>query len=391
MNHTKARARKYFSIILLGFFATVIFTAVATRYYQRAAAVWLRVEGAKPPLLLRLNSCQVDEQPVALPNGIPGRLYIPRDRGNAPAMVVLHGVHHLGIDEPRLRGFARALAEGCVKILTPQLTSLVDYRIEPSAIDEIGLATTWLAQTNHKRAGILGLSFTGGLALATAADSRYADKVAFVVAVGAHSDLSRVARFFVTGQSELPDGSTQALPPQQYGALVLAFAHPELFFPQKEVANATNCMRLWLWEEFVQARTCSNGLSRSSNDMMEALFQYRIAQLRSRLLAEIERDKETMASVSPAGRMAAIKAPVFLLHGERDGVIPPAETLWLAREIPPKYLRRVLISPAVGHVDPAETSLRDQWKLGSFLAAVLRESDHELPTSKSAEAQPSSR
>lgn len=387
----KPLKRRNWLVLLAGLIAALVLIVFATRYYQRAAAVWLRVEGSQPPLLLRLNSCEVEEQPVVLPKGISGRLYLPRDRKDAPAMVVLHGVHHLGIDEPRMRGFARALAEGCVKILTPQLTSLVDYRIEPSAIDEIGVATTWLAEQNHRRAGILGLSFAGGLGLAAAADPRYADNVAFVVAVGAHSDLARVARFFVTGQSELPDGRVQALEPQQYGALVLAFAHPELFFPQREVTVATNCMRLWLWEEFTKARTCSNGLTKNSNAMMEALFQYQIDQLRSRLLSEIERDKATMASVSPSGRLGAIKAPVFLLHGERDAVIPPAETLWLAREIPAQHLRRVLISPAVGHVDPAETSLRDQWRLGSFLAAVLRESDNELPASKTAEAQPSSR
>jgi pimeloyl-ACP methyl ester carboxylesterase len=386
-----SKRRKWLVVLLGGFLAAFVLIAVGTRHYQRAAAVWLRVEGAKPPLLLRWSSCEVEEQLTVLPGGIRGRLYLPKDRNDAPAMVVLHGVHHLGIDEPRLRGFARALAEGCLKVLTPQLSSLVDYRIEPSAIDEIGAATTWLSGQAHRRAGILGLSFAGGLALAAAADPRYSDQVAMVVAVGAHSDLSRVARFFVTGQSELPDGRVQALEPQQYGALVLAFAHPEVFFPKKEIAQATDCMRLWLWEEFAQARTCGNGLSPGSNVMMEALFQYQIERLRSRLLLEIERDKETMARVSPTGRLSAIRVPVFLLHGERDGVIPPAETMWLAQELPQKYLRRVLISPAVGHVDPEQTSLRDQWKLGSFLAAVLRESDRVLPTSKTGEAQPSSR
>jgi pimeloyl-ACP methyl ester carboxylesterase len=125
--------------------------------------------------------------------------------------------------------------------------------------------------------------------------------------------------------------------------------------------------------------------------MMEALFQYQIERLRSRLLTEIERDKEKMARVSPAGRLSALNVPVFLLHGEDDTIIPPAETMWLAREVPRKYLRKILISPAVGHVDPAQTSLRDQWNLGSFLAAILRESDKVLPTSNTAEAQPSSR
>jgi len=391
VNHSTTRTGKRLAIILFSAFVTVTLIALSTRHYQRAAALLLRVEGTEPPRLLKLTSCAVEEQSAVLPGGIPGRLYLPRNRRDAPAMVVLHGVHHQGIDEPRLRAFARALAEGCVKILTPQLTSLVDYRIEPSAIDEIGTTTAWLAEQSHRRAGILGLSFAGGLALAAAADARYSDAVAFVVAVGAHSDLSRVARFFVTGQSELPDGRTQPVEPQQYGALVLAFAHPDVFFPKKEIPKAKDCMRLWLWEEYAQARTCGNGLSPGSNVMMEALFQYQIEQLRGRLLAEIERDKETMRRVSPSGRLSAIKSPVFLLHGEHDGVIPSAETLWLAKETPPKHLRRVLISPAVGHVDPAQTSMLDQWKLVSFLAAVLRESDKVSPTSKTAEAQPSSR
>src|SRR5882757_8128455 len=41
---------------------------------------------------------------------VKGRLYLPVNRPNAPAMVVLHGVHYLGIDEPRLESFAAALA-----------------------------------------------------------------------------------------------------------------------------------------------------------------------------------------------------------------------------------------------------------------------------------------
>jgi dienelactone hydrolase len=373
-----------------GFIVGIVLLAVGTRHYQRAAAVLLRIEGSEPPLLLRLSSCEVAEQSAILPGGIRGRLYLPY-QSDAPPMVVLHGVHHLGIDEPRLRGFARALAQACLKVLTPQLSSLADYRIEPAAIDEIGIATNWFSQQSHGRTGILGLSFTGGLALAAAADPRYSDHTGFVVAVGAHSDLARVARFYVTGQSELPDGRVQKIEPQQYGALILAFAHPEVFFPQKEIPKAKDCMRLWLSEEYTPARACGSGLSASSNVMMEALFQYKIERLRSRLLAEIEREKDTMARVSPAGRLSAIKAPVFLLHGENDGIIPPAETVWLAREVPQKYLRRVLISPAVGHVDPAQTSLRDQWKLVSFLAAVLREAEEAAPTSNSrAEAQASS-
>ena len=53
-------------------------------------------------------------------------------------MVVLHGVHHLGIEEPRLMNFARALSTHGILIMTPEMADLADYHVEPTAIDVIG-------------------------------------------------------------------------------------------------------------------------------------------------------------------------------------------------------------------------------------------------------------
>jgi dienelactone hydrolase len=370
----KRRTRKWVVFALLALIALGL-TAYFTRHHQRATALLLRIESKHPPSIATWNVCTVDEEIATLPHGLPGRLYRPREVKGAPGLVVLHGVHHLGIEEPRLRSFARTFAESCVLVLTPQLATLADYRIEPKAVEEIGAATLWLSGQLDRPAGVLGLSFAGGLALIAATDARYSQSIGYVVAVGSHSNLARVSRFLVTGQSELPDGRVQALQPQQYGALVLAFAHPDGFFPKREVPKAKTCMRLWLSEEYQRARACGAELSPGSNVMMEALFQYQIKQLREPLLGEIERQKDAMARVSPSGRLHAIKVPVFLLHGENDDVIPTSETMWLAREVPPKYLRKALISPAVGHVDPAQTSFGDKWALVSFLASVLREAE----------------
>jgi acetyl esterase/lipase len=362
-----------------------------TRNYQQAAALLLRTEGSDPPTVLKVNNCDVEEQITTLPGGISARLYRPRGQNHAPGLVLLHGIHRLGIEEPRLRNFARAFAEDCVNVLTPQLASLADYRIEPKSIDDIGVATLWLSNQIQQPVGVLGLSFAGGLALIAATDPRYSSAIAFVLAVGAHSDLARVARFLVTGKSELPDGRTQTLEPEQYGGLVLAFAHPEEFFPEKEAAKAQDCMRLWLAEDYDQARGCKNGLSPNSREMIEDLFQYRIEHLRNRLLSEIDQQKQTMAKVSPAGRLSVIKVPVFLLHGDQDGLIPASETRWLAHEVPPQYLRAVLVSPVLLHVDPKQTSWLDRWKLIAFLASVLHESESSVVSSHNqTEAQKSS-
>jgi hypothetical protein len=66
-------------------------------------------------------------------------------------------------------------------------------------------------------------------------------------------------------------------------------------------------------------------------------------------------------------------APVFLLHGTGDNVIPAAETLALARTLTERCAdARALVTPLITHaeVDRAATA-RDAWALVGFWADVL--------------------
>src|SRR5205085_1280234 len=188
-----------------------------------------------------LNTFPVKESSVLLPcprGSILARLYVPQGRSSASGLVLLHGVHHLGIDEPRLVHFARAFAQSGVVVLTPELKDLADYQVTPDCIDVIGSSANWLHREIGKPVGIMGLSFAGGLALLAAADPRYAPDISLVVAVGAHDDLARVARFLVTDRVEAPDGSIKKLPAEQYGALVLVYSHPKVFFSAADSSAA---------------------------------------------------------------------------------------------------------------------------------------------------------
>jgi pimeloyl-ACP methyl ester carboxylesterase len=83
-----------------------------------------------------------------------------------------------------------------------------------------------------------------------------------------------------------------------------------------------------------------------------------------------------MKAVSPEGKLSNLHVPVFVLHGATDDIIPSTESLWLQREIPPKYLRDVLITPAFSHVDPQKSpKWSDELRLVNFLAAVIRAAD----------------
>ncbi|HET6145209.1 MAG TPA: hypothetical protein VFE02_16990, partial [Candidatus Acidoferrales bacterium] len=80
-----------------------------------------------------------------------------------------------------------------------------------------------------------------------------------------------------------------------------------------------------------------------------------------------------LAAISPEGKLSALHAAVFLLHGSTDDIIPSTESLWLERDIPHAYLREALITPAVSHVNPDKNAMwKDQLRLVEFLADVLR-------------------
>jgi hypothetical protein len=64
---------------------------------------------------------------------------------------------------------------------------------------------------------------------------------------------------------------------------------------------------------------------------------------------------------------------VYLLHGKADNIIPSAETLWMASELPSETLQAMLVSPVISHIDFEGTkpTAWDEWKLLHFFALVM--------------------
>ena len=60
----------------------------------------------------------------------------------------------------------------------------------------------------------------------------------------------------------------------------------------------------------------------------------------------------------------------YTMYG--DNVIPPSETAWLAQEVPARWLRAKLISPAISHVE-LDARSSDRFALVNWMAALLAE------------------
>jgi dienelactone hydrolase len=300
------------------------------------------------------------------------RLYKPNDVENPPGIVLLHGIHDLGIEEPRLTSFARALSGAGVEIMTPELRDLADYRVTPHTVDAIGISAVILStQLKVQKVGVTGLSFAGGLSLLAASKPEYAQRISFVVAIGAHDDLTRVSRFFATDTVEKPDGTTAPFAAHEYGVLVLAFAHLDHFFSTEDEPVAREALRLWLHEKPAPSLNTAKQLTPAGQVMFELILHHHDV-LRPRLIEEIDAHRDEMASSSPHGHIGNLTVPVFLLHGAGDNVIPPTESQWLAHDLPPQEMKRLLISPALIHVNMDDkVTFRQEWELVDFIAGVL--------------------
>jgi pimeloyl-ACP methyl ester carboxylesterase len=324
------------------------------------------------------HAVQEQEGMAQTPRGLlKFRLYLPQGVSHPGGVVLLHGIHRAGIEEPRLINFARTMAGAGVEVMTPELEDLADYRVTPRTVDVIGDAVVVLStKMGLPRVGVLGLSFAGGLALLAASKPEYADKIGFVVAVGAHDDMTRVARFFAANMIEEPDGSSVAFKAHEYGVLVLAYSHMEDFFSPKDTPAAREALHKWLWEEPADAMQVVKTMSPAGQQEFDLILHHR-DQLQSALFQEIKHHGDEMQAVSPHSQISGLRIPVYLLHGTTDSVIPASETLWLAKDVPPPALKSVLISPAMNmiHVDGQRpVTLSQKWVLVDFMAQVLKAS-----------------
>jgi pimeloyl-ACP methyl ester carboxylesterase len=351
------------------------------RYDLRAYSVLMHFSDprASGPLL-RWESQRFEVTEVSIPTAsgsILGLLYSSQGVAHPPGIVLVHGIHHLGIHDPRFVNLARALAGAGFTVLTPLLTALADYHVDGGSIPEIGESARWLeARLGSGPVTVIGISFAGGLALLAAAEPQYEWSVRAIAVIGGYEDLERVSRFLATSEEEFPDGSVVPMAAHDYGGAILVYDNLEEFFSPSDVPPAREALRRYLWEQPETARPWLAQLSPAGRATMDDLLARRIERLRPQLLAAIQADQREFAALSPHGKIGSLRVPVFLLHGSADNVIPPAETLWLAKEVPREDLRAVLITSAFTHVDIKDkTSLWEEFRLVHFLAGVLRAAD----------------
>lgn len=306
---------------------------------------------------------------------IRARLYRRADEPRGRGIVVAHGVHYRGIDERRLVPFARSLARAGLVVLTPELRDLMDYRITAHGISVVTDSVRYLESRQDRiegsKVGLLGFSFAGGQALVAARRPALRGRLEYVTSVGGYHDLDRVLHFLMEDEIDTPKGRVH-LKAHEYGLVVLVYDHLDRLVPGEDVGVMQAAFRAWLHEDRDRAIALASRRHTAAGEHLFQLLQHhRLHELCPRLEAIVARERAELAALSPRGHLSQIDAPVYLLHGAGDTVIPPSEARWAALELG-SAPHDQLVTPLLDHVEISGVSgLRQELALLGFMAHLM--------------------
>src|SRR5262245_31695797 len=145
--------------------------------YARAAALLVRVSnggGGVGDFVARTDYTFAATLPHQVPTRhgpVPARFYRPAG-SRRHTILLVPGIHSMGIEEPRLKGLAADLAATGYPVMTLALPDLMQYRITLAATDVLEDAVSWMAARPELapdgKVGMAGISFAGGLSTSAA-------------------------------------------------------------------------------------------------------------------------------------------------------------------------------------------------------------------------------
>jgi dienelactone hydrolase len=377
------------TVTLLAIAAALIGAGFIVPDYQRGAALVIDAAGiggwTASIARIDTHAFRTASVTVASRHGaLRARTYRPDD-GSGRAVVLLPGVHAGGIDEPRLIRFAEDLAERGVTVAAVELPDLKQYAITARTTDMIEDAARWLSAERELapegRAGIIGISFAGGLGVVAAGRETLRGKVSYALSLGGHGDLPRTLAYLCTGRQ--PDGTYRA--PHDYGVVIILLGVADRVVPAAQVEPLRRGIRLFLEASHADMvdKVRAVRLFRKALDYAEQLPEPAATYMRyvnvrdvkvlgPRLIPHVgalSSDPGLSPDRSPAPRV-----PVYLLHGSDDNVIPAIESTLLARHLEGSTDVHVLLSSLITHAEvDRPVDFGEVWKLIAFWSSALDE------------------
>lgn len=296
------------------------------------------------------------------------RAYVYRGRRIDGLWILAPGLHFLGPDDPRLDRFARILAASGKVVLAPFLPSHVDLRVSDRTTADLARATERgieMAQDlGLPKPALFSISFGSQPAIAIAGSDAFRDRISALVLFGGFADFAPTVRFCLTGRA-----GDLALPHDPLNAPVVwlhLLDHLDLQVDRARVAAAWREMVHRTWGKMeLKAKGArdpfAHAIAATLPEAERAVFLMGCGLApggEAHLETALSRLGAAFDFTDPRPHLARVRAPVAIVHGRDDDVIPYFEAEKLRAALPPGHPHRVMVTGLYGHTGSAMPSLR---------------------------------
>jgi pimeloyl-ACP methyl ester carboxylesterase len=295
-------------------------------------------------------------------------LYRPTESAARTAIVLVAGISELGCYHPSLIALSRFLANQGFLVVTPDIREFRNFQISAEPIEQIVL---WFREVPHleggdkvRKTGLAGISYSGSIALITAAKAEIREQVGFVVAVGPYCNLIRCTDAWFAAEPNTPAG--RDYPTRFYAKWVIMKAALDMVSDSKERLFLQNLLSSLLLQKKIPPP--DPGLT------VEGSRWYRLATMPSNqsdpeLTKEIEQYlmPRVYAQLDPERIVGDLRCPVFLIHGAYDDLIAPEESRELQRKTADSHL---LVVSFLTHTHPKYNSASFRQRVAALIDAL---------------------
>lgn len=304
-------------------------------------------------------------------------LYHPRQPLGA-GLVLVPGFTRMGKDDPRVILLATSLARARFRVLVPDLpgSRAVAYRRHDS--ERIADALLYLAGVeggdgHAPPVGIAAISYAVGPAIDAALRRPVAEQLDFLVSLGGYYDAANVVTFITTGRYRSGPGEPwRRGAPRSQAKWIFLLDNLDWLASAADRPVLADIARSRL-RRASQATGRRDDLTRrlsAEGRGIMALLENRDPDRAPALIAALpEPVGQRLRALSPSRRdLRPLAGKLVLIHGTRDGLVPPTESEALRAAAGRADLH---VIPGFSHIDPGDVGLFGRLALIDAMQAVL--------------------
>jgi pimeloyl-ACP methyl ester carboxylesterase len=287
----------------------------------------------------------------------------PSQRAPLGAVLVVPGLHFGGADEPRMRRFISVLAHAGLTVALPNLPDYMEQVLRPGVVDDLGLALERFLASDLVPEGVkpalFTISFGSWPGLEIACRPEFSDRIGGVVTFGGFADWRETLKFCV-GLS-LEGALNRPRDPLNRPVCFMNLIDDLPGAPSEPEAVET-LFRGWrsfmdqTWgqtemKDPARYEAVAQGIVGELPQALQTLFlQGCAAAPGGEALCETALERcDPRPWLDPRPHLPGLRAPISIVHGRDDDVIPVEEQARLVAALPAHVQSNVYATGLYGH------------------------------------------